>query len=205
MTTTTVYLIRHAQSQPSIEIQDPQWPLSARGREQAKALSLLLEPLGIAELWSSPYRRCLKTVAPFARHTGLRVLSHEGLHERDISGGIVANFTEIWNRSWADFDYALPNRESSRAAQRRFVNAFCEVLDRSEATTLGICAHGNVIGLLLNRIDPAYGRAESEALTNPDVLRILATDGKLHWDRSFQLPGLAGLATDHSDTPIQRA
>ncbi len=201
---TTIYLIRHAQSHPSIRMQDSQWPLSTRGRAQAEALSLLLEPLGIRELWSSPYRRCLETVAPFAKRAGLRFQLHDGLRERNIAGGIVDNFSEIWSKSWKDFGFALPGCESSTVAQARFVQTVGEILRTSDAATIGVCAHGNVLGLLLNHIDEANGRAETESLLNPDVLRVLVADDQITWDRTFRLPGIKSLATPHTATPIER-
>jgi 2,3-bisphosphoglycerate-dependent phosphoglycerate mutase len=63
---TTVYLLRHAQGQADRHILESDWPLSTRGREQAEGLKVLLAPLGIDVIYTSPYTRAVDTVTPFA-------------------------------------------------------------------------------------------------------------------------------------------
>ena len=200
----TIYLIRHAQSRPSDDTPEAQWPLSDRGARQAESLASLLEPLGIVEVWSSPYLRCQRTIEPFAQRAGSDVHVHDGLRERKIVHGISDDFAAICNRSWQDFDFALSGCETSAAAQARFVAAIDEIVKQTDADPLGVCSHGNVIGLFLHHVDRACGRPEAEALTNPDVLRIRFVDGRHAWDRSFGLPALSAIATHHSDTRVQR-
>ena len=45
MTQKIAYLIRHAQSHPSSKVAEPDWPLSARGREQAAQASIVSNQL----------------------------------------------------------------------------------------------------------------------------------------------------------------
>ena len=201
MTGTTAYLIRHTQSRPSSSIEDPAWPLSRLGVEQAETLSSLLESLDIKSMYSSPYVRCLSTIDPFVRRSELDVTVDEDLRERKLVETIRKDFGEVWRRSWDDFAYALPGCESSLDAQSRFVDAVGRIV-RMESGTIGICAHGNVMGLLLNHLEPGYGREEADRLKNPDVVKLVVQDGALVWDRDFQLPGLGDIATDHRDTPI---
>ena len=201
MTGTTAYLIRHAQSRPSSSIEDPAWPLSRLGVEQAETLSSLLESLDIKSMYSSPYVRCLSTIDPFVRRSGLDVSVDEDLRERKLVETIRKDFGEVWRRSWEDFAFALPGCESSLDAQSRFVDAVSRIV-RVESGTIGICAHGNVMGLLLNHLESGYGRKEADRLRNPDVVRLVAQDGALVWDRNFRLPGLDDIATDHRNTPI---
>jgi broad specificity phosphatase PhoE len=52
---TVLYLVRHAESLPSDELPEPQWPLSERGRRQAEALREVLNGLGVGAIYSSPY------------------------------------------------------------------------------------------------------------------------------------------------------
>ena len=49
---TTIYLVRHAESRPSAEVREPDWPLSERGREQARALVAAMQGLGIDAIYS---------------------------------------------------------------------------------------------------------------------------------------------------------
>ena len=48
------YLLRHAYSVASRTVPEPDWPLSAQGREQADALVPILQPLSIDRVVTSP-------------------------------------------------------------------------------------------------------------------------------------------------------
>ena len=200
---TNVYLIRHAQSHPTVDLQLPEWPLSPVGFDQAESLCDLLEPLEIEVLLSSPYPRCLQTIQPFANRAGLEVVVEDDLRERTVVNELVDNFDQIWRQSWDDFNFVPPGGESSFDAQRRFVAAVNDILAGYPRKTIGIVTHGNVTGLFLNHIDQTFGREEAEALKNPDVLRIVAGD-RINWDREFRLPGLESIAIDQDETPVQR-
>ncbi len=198
---TNIYLIRHAQSHPSASLHHSKWPLSCVGRNQAEKLSGLLEPLGIEVLFSSPFLRCLQTVQPFAGKVGLTINVKDDLREGVLVKGIVENFNEIWRQSWDDFNLARSGCESAFDVQKRFVAAVEDILARHTSETIGISAHGLVIGLFLNYIDPAFGRVQAEGLKNPDVVRV-AAGGRLVWDQEFRLPELDGIATDYQETPV---
>ena len=201
MMETNLYLIRHAQSHPSARLHYSEWPLSPVGLNQAGTLCDLLEPLGMDVLFSSPFARCLQTVQPFASKVGTEIVVKEDLRERLVVKGLVDNFYEIWHQSWDDFNFALPGCESSFDAQLRFVEAVTDILAAYAHKTIGISTHGNVIGLLLNYIDPTFGREQAETLKNPDVVRIVASD-RFDWDREFHLPGLENIATYPGWTPV---
>lgn len=55
--------------------------MSRRGHQQARKLALLLGPYGPKRLVSSPYVRCMETLAPLATVTGLVVEEHPDLAE----------------------------------------------------------------------------------------------------------------------------
>ena len=201
MTSAAVYLIRHAQSRPSSRIAEPKWPLSVVGSQQAERLARLLEPLRIARLYSSPYVRCLNTIQPFASRVGLDIVVKDDLRERNLANGVRIDFQEVWDRSWADFAFALPECESSFQAQNRFVRAVREITqDRSGP--IGICGHGNVMALLLNHLEPTYGREDADRLRNPDVVKLVVEEAGLRWDSEFNLPGLDDVATHARETPV---
>jgi 2,3-bisphosphoglycerate-dependent phosphoglycerate mutase len=142
-------------------------------------------------------------VRPFAGQAGIEIVVDEDLRERLIATTLVDDFPAVWSRSWDDFSFAFPGCETSSSAQARFVAAVNRLWSTSEEGNLiAISTHGNVIGLLLNAIDPTAGRQEAEQLTNPDVVKIIRHDGRFSWDRAFCLAGLAEIATDHRDTPV---
>jgi len=203
MTTTIVYLIRHAQSQPSASTDHALWPLSRRGQEQAASLAELLEPLGIERMYCSPYTRCVQTIAPFAKRCGLEVTTIDDLREMLIVNEHVDDFRVVWRRVWEDFGYAVPGCESAVEAQHRFIEAVDGVVRESLGRTIGIGAHGMVIGLFLNSLDSSFGREETEAILNPDVIRIEAHDGRFARDASFRIEGLAEIASHPDETPYE--
>jgi broad specificity phosphatase PhoE len=110
----------------------------------------------------------------------------------------------VWRKSWEDFTFAPADCESSIAAQARICKAIGDIAQRATGTS-AIFTHGNVLGLFLNALASGFGRKESEALTNPDVLKIEWSDGCFKWDRDFRLHGLERIATQHAQTPKEEA
>jgi 2,3-bisphosphoglycerate-dependent phosphoglycerate mutase len=202
---TEILLIRHAQSHPRSALHHSQWPLSEVGTSQARSLAALLDPLDVEAVFTSPFRRCMDTIAPFASLRGVPVTVRENLRERLITTAFVsAGFKDIWKRSWEDFDYALPGCESSRVAQIRIATEVAEICQSQAGRRIAISSHGNVIGLLLNSLDVAFHRPHAERLRNPDVLRLLYGNGDLRWDRGFRLAGLDRISTEYGATPVER-
>ena len=92
----TLFLVRHAQagsrsswSGTHLGIDDILRPLTPQGRYQSADLVGLLEEMGITEIRSSPYKRCLETVAPLAAALGLEVIVDERLAEGPADGAIA--------------------------------------------------------------------------------------------------------------------
>lgn len=75
----SVILLRHASAgnRDTWEGDDMLRPLDKRGRKQAKALRDELRARGVKQVVSSPYVRCLQTVAPL----GLEIVPDERLAE----------------------------------------------------------------------------------------------------------------------------
>jgi 8-oxo-dGTP diphosphatase len=78
-----VFVVRHAKagSRRRFEGDDRVRPLSRNGRAQAKAITQLLAHCDIARVLTSPYTRCIETVAPLAKKLGLEVELDECLAE----------------------------------------------------------------------------------------------------------------------------
>lgn len=165
----------------------------------------MLAPLGIERLYSSPYLRCLETIRPFAEHSGLNVMTDIRLEESIVAKGLIRNFHEVWEKSWNDFDYCLPECESSAKAQSRFVGAVQELARTNRGATIGVSTHGNVIALFLNHLDRSFTRHHADKIRNPDILRIEFDGSSFSWICDFAPPGLADLATHQSATPLRFA
>ncbi len=79
----TVFLIRHglAGKRSRWEAPDATRPLDDDGRRQAKALRRLLQAFPVTRVVSSPYRRCVQTVAPLAKRLGVDLETDDALAE----------------------------------------------------------------------------------------------------------------------------
>jgi 2,3-bisphosphoglycerate-dependent phosphoglycerate mutase len=49
-----------------------------------------------------------------------------------------------------------------------------------------IVSHGNLLGLVLNSIDPSFDFVAWERLTNPDVFRLRRVDGSYSIERVWR-------------------
>jgi 2,3-bisphosphoglycerate-dependent phosphoglycerate mutase len=167
-----LYLLRHAESAPSPDIREPGWPLSDRGRRQARAIVPTLKRCGVNAIYSSPYRRARETVAPFAEATGHDVIVHDGLRERLLTEQFLNDVATPARRTWADFSWSMPDGESNQVAQRRFVATVSSILGRHAGESILISTHGTVTALFLHAIDERVGVEDWAALDMPDLIRI---------------------------------
>jgi 2,3-bisphosphoglycerate-dependent phosphoglycerate mutase len=190
-----IYLVRHAQTRYDAAVPDSERPLTERGHEQAAALVGALDALGIEEIHTSPYRRCIDTIGPFARHAALELNHVEDLRERAFTRDRVDDWPTLWKRVWTDFDFAFADGESSRQAQLRMCAATAQLAQGSRADTFAIASHGNTIGLLLHQIDARFTFEHACAIRTPDVLRVTFDGDALRWDRDFSIETLEAFAT----------
>ena len=195
MTTKEIYLVRHAEAVYEAAIPDAERPLSARGLQQANALVTQLERVGIEEIHCSPYARCVSTIGPFAERLRLVPRIHDGLRERTFTRSHIADWASIWRTAWMDPDFAFHDGESGRQAQQRIFEAVTRVVSTSRARKIAVSSHGNVIALLLQRIDSRFGFDHACAIRNPDVLRLTVDGDSLIWDPDFRIAGLDAFAT----------
>jgi phosphohistidine phosphatase SixA len=86
----TIILLRHAQagSRSSWRGDDLLRPLTKDGRRQAADLVEVLSAIPIESIRSSPYLRCMETVAPIAARLGLPVVSDASLAEGHTMAGL---------------------------------------------------------------------------------------------------------------------
>lgn len=170
------YLLRHAESQPSAELPEADWPLSSRGQEQAQQLVHTLAGLGIQRLISSPYVRACQTIAPFAEQAGLTIEVTEDLSERKLSTGLIPNWLEVLKTTWQDFDYTWPGGESSRSCQQRVKAVIESHLQQSPDQTLLFSSHGNAISLYLHHFRQDFHFSGWQAMRNPDLFEVCLPD-----------------------------
>jgi 2,3-bisphosphoglycerate-dependent phosphoglycerate mutase len=153
---TTLILVRHAQSAPSADLPERDFPLSELGRRQAVELAPALAALGVDTLASSPYLRAVDTLRPYAEQAGLPIATDEDLRERKLAG----NWTDLSGpeeaeaairRMHADLDFCLEGGETGRACIARFDAALARVVASNPGRTIAVGSHGGVLGHLLAR------------------------------------------------------
>jgi 2,3-bisphosphoglycerate-dependent phosphoglycerate mutase len=177
-----VLLIRHAEPMPvgSEGIADDDRPLTEAGRAAAAELAAELEQYRVTAVYSSPYARSLETVAPIARGRNLEIQLLADLRERRLSPHPTDDWRTALERAWTDADFALPGGESGRAAQRRAIGTLDLLRSRHpDGGRLVLGSHGNLIGLILQALEPEVDFAFHMAMPTPAVYR-LTHDG-LRW------------------------
>ena len=185
---TVLYLLRHADSDASPHVPEPKWPLTGRGRHQAQALAESLATLGVDVIYSSPYRRAIKTVEPFARRLRLPVRLDPRFRERRLTDQWLDDHPKAVERVWSDFQLALPGGESSAACQRRMVQGLTDVQVRHPDRRLLVSSHGNAIGLYLNHLDDRFGFDTWQAMQKPDLFVVRGD----RWERLAWTPDGSG-------------
>ena len=190
-----IFLIRHAEAVYDPKIPDARRPLSVRGLSQAAELVEQVERLGIEEIHTSPYERCLCTIAPLADKLGLHPNVVHDLRERVFTDGHIQDWAATWRTAWMDPDFAFDDGESGRRAQARMHEAMIRLVTASPAKKLAVSSHGNVIALLLQQIDSSFSFEHACSIRNPDVFRIMFDGVSLSWDGEFDVAGLRSFAT----------
>jgi 2,3-bisphosphoglycerate-dependent phosphoglycerate mutase len=195
MDRTEIFLVRHAESMPSKEIPEADWPLSPVGVWQAQQLANALKRLRIDAIFSSPYARAQATVAPYAQGVGLSVCVTAALRERKLTEDSRDDWLAILQKSWSDFSFTLPHCESSADCQRRMHACLARLAADHRGQTLLVCSHGNAIALYLHGVDDAFGFEAWAAMRNPELFRITYDGGRPFWHKSFTLH----VDTEHMD------
>jgi 2,3-bisphosphoglycerate-dependent phosphoglycerate mutase len=175
-----VLVVRHCESSG----QAPGASLTAKGRQQAEALARWLEESAIARIVSSPYARAVETISPFAQRRGLAVALDERLAERRLSPAPIDDWRDYVARSFAEPDARAPGGESGGEALARGWAALCDALAQPGSL---LVSHGQLLALVLHRIDARFGFAAWQAMTNPDVFQIeRSASGELRFARVWR-------------------
>lgn len=181
---THIYFVRHAE--PNYRNHDDvERELSARGQADCQLVTDFLLDKGIDLILTSPYRRAVDTVRPFAETVQLPIHHAHGFRERKIDSVWIEDFDGFCRRQWEDFDYHLDGGESLRVVQERNIAALQEVLARCEGRSVVIGGHGTAISTVLNHYDSDFGHAQFEEIRRimPWIVRMdFDGDRFLRWE-----------------------
>jgi 2,3-bisphosphoglycerate-dependent phosphoglycerate mutase len=164
--------------------------LSNFGHAASEKLVEPLSALGLAAIYSSPYRRAIETIGPLAAYLGLPIQEVDDLRERAIGSISGIPFEEAVATTFSDFDHMFPGGESSRDAQQRVVRAIDRITEAHPDDRIAIATHGNLMSLYLNVLDRDIGFDFWRSLALPDVFQVSSSiTGK------FTIERIAGSAT----------
>ncbi|MEU3557549.1 histidine phosphatase family protein [Streptomyces fragilis] len=157
----TLILVRHGRSTANtaglLAGRMPGVTLDERGAAQAAALPARLEGVPLAEVVTSPLRRCRETVQPLlAARPGLRVHTEDGITECDYGDWTGRKLDKLAGEPLMEIVQAhptaaaFPGGESMRAMQHRAAEAVREwnrrIEDEHGADAVYLmCSHGDII------------------------------------------------------------
>lgn len=173
----TIYVVRHCRA----EGQAPDAELTEEGKTQSKELAGFFKDKNIQHIISSPFTRAIQSIEQTADSLGLEMEIDGRLAERVLSSKNLPDWMERLEESFEDLDLKMAGGESSREAADRGMQVLEAAPDRTILVT-----HGNLMGLLLKRIDGAYGFEEWKKLSNPDVYEVKAMDKNIYATRLWK-------------------
>lgn len=177
-------LVRHCESSG----QAPDAALSDRGRAQAEALATFLARHPVDRVITSPYRRAVESIAPFARAAGLAIEIDENLREHRLADPPIEEWRDAVKRCFADESFRAPGGESGGETLARAWRAM-EAACTSGARLPVLASHGQILSHLLRSIDGRFGYDAWGRMTNPDVFAIeRRADGRFTWTRLYEDP-----------------
>lgn len=159
--------IRHCKA----EGQESNSPLTAEGEQQAKELAVFLEGHHFDCVISSPFKRAIDTIKPFAKLCEQSIKVDERLAERILSAEADPNWRSNIERTYIEEHLKFPGGESTFEAKQR-ISSFINDLQTESYKSVLIVTHGNLLSLMINLFDPSFGFKEWELLSNPDVYLI---------------------------------
>jgi len=185
-------LIRHAESQGNFELRlqgRREFPLTAKGIQQAEALASRLATEPLAAIYTSPIGRALQTAEIIAAKTSLDVAQEPGVQEYDF-GEAISGLTwdeirernpeiiEAFRKESSEFP-RYPGEEGRAAFQGRVRSAFADVIERhKDQHSVAVITHAGPITIMLfDALARAYTRPTPFVLDNASITTIEVNNG----------------------------
>jgi len=152
---TNIYFIRHAE--PNFGNHDDRSrELTEKGLRARETVTGYLQDKEIHAVLSSPYRRAVDTVRPFADLQGMEIELIEDFRERRVDSVWIEDFNAFAKRQWADFEYKLSDGECLREVQERNIAALSGVLRQYAGKNVAVGSHGTAIGTIIHYFDRSF-------------------------------------------------
>ena len=172
---TTIYMIRHAKS-PFVVGQELTRELFTQVLIDAKKVADIMDNKKIDLIVSSPYKRAIQTIEEIATNKDIEIIVYEELRERQLKGAFKLTEDEIYQAiktSFEDIDFHLTDGESIRDVQNRAIPVIKNLLNNYEGKTIIIGTHGNVMTIIMNYFDKAYGYEFWKNTSKPDIYKLV--------------------------------
>lgn len=172
---TTIYMIRHAKS-PFVFGQERTRELSPQGIIDAKRVTEIMNDKQVDLIVSSPYIRAIQTIEEIATNIEFEVKVYEELRERQLKGAFKLTEEEIQQAiktSYENIDYHLTDGESIRDVQNRAIPIMKDLLNKYQGKTIIIGTHGNVMTIIMNYFNKAYGYEFWKNTAKPDIYQLV--------------------------------
>jgi broad specificity phosphatase PhoE len=151
---TTLYLIRHAQSDNTNRDQMLR-PLTEKGQEGAQKVAAVLGDVPFQALYASTYLRTQQTLQPLADLKGLKIVPIYDLRERELQEETFqGDFDQYMAQQWADFSFAAPGSEFLQTVQQRNLKAIRSILRMHLDQIVGVGSHGCAMSTILDSFIP---------------------------------------------------
>ena len=152
---TTVYFIRHAQSDRFVH-DDRTRPLTDEGIDDTKKITTVLENKGIQHIISSPYTRTIQTVTDLAQRLSIEIETDEDFRERNAGQWRGENFLDFIRKQWEDFSFHILDGECLADVQKRNISALSRWIEKYNGETIAISTHGTALSTIINYFYPEY-------------------------------------------------
>jgi len=151
---TTIYFIRHARTDYTVK-DEVYRPLTCEGGESALRVMEFLSEIDIDVIYSSPYKRTVDTIKPYADSVCMEIELVNDLREREI-GCWVDDFDDFSFKQWHDFNYKLKNGESLQEVQDRNIQEVNSILKVHKNKTIAVATHGTALASIINYYDERF-------------------------------------------------
>lgn len=160
---TEVYFVRHAEPDYKNH-DDASRDLTEKGLCDRALVTAFLKDKGISAVYSSPYKRAVDTVQPFADSLHLPVVTDPDFRERRVDSVWIEDFDGFSRQQWTDFDYRLTDGETLRTVQTRNCAALNRLLTAHAGAAVAVGSHGTALSTLIHYYDHTYGYRDFKAI-----------------------------------------
>ena len=162
---TTVYFIRHAESDLSVRDECSR-PLTEKGLNDRALVTEFLSDKNIDVILSSPYKRAMNTIHDFADRINLPIRIIDDFRERKVDTFWNDDFWSFSEKQWADFSYKMPGGECLAEVQERNIAALNRAIEQYRDKNIAVGTHGTALSTIINYYDPSYNFDNFMAMVN---------------------------------------